>query len=594
MAGFRPIDPDYDPEKDPDYEAALARYVEANPDSPEAGRWAALGRGGGAGKVPSAVASMAMGASAPVKAKPSLMEALRTPSPLETRALDAIYGPVPTSKDQLTDEELDAAVQRQLGPKENWNKPPAPTPEGEALYADLEAAGHEARDAENDPPLPDVSLPLPGEPPEAHAPAPSVDVKSLPIQVERRTPLPPDAWRVGRAATVSDTNRAVAESAAPGSGTAPPPPTPADGVPPAALAEARKVMGMSPLDGALRASSGNRLIAALTRAGGTAIGRGQGAGYDALDANADAPMREYGLRQQETEKQRAMDARAGDADPASAQSRSAWAMMEELIPGVSAKVPAEGRSAARAKELFPWAKEVLDRDAQRASLTSKGEEARLGRENALKVAAIRARGKGGGKGGMTPAQELQREKFDQSLREKASKDSVEGSELSDTLGRLEGALAKGDDMPGVGRFMGRAAAWGLGSDEDIQVRTDLAKLGNIILHARSGSAVTPSEQERAEIESGTAPGASVQKVQIAGKAAVAVMRKAEANLRAKYPGRTWETIGTEGGWVPGGKGAAPAAAPGGAHPQADAALTWAKAHPEDPRAATILQRLGAQ
>lgn len=523
MGGIRPSSND-DP--DPDLEEAIRRYVEANPDSEEAGRWNALG----APKPLAALSSMAVGAG-------------------------------PKRPEEMSPDELDAAVQEKLGPKSGWKAPPKPTPQGEAVYADLLEAGR----ASQDPALPSASMPLPSAPVAAEVPsAGSVRPASTRAEPQLRGNMfaaekPPNFEPDPLVTPYLDDEGPAPPGSAPPAAVAGPPSQqrqPADGVPPEALAAARKELGLSPLDQALQSSANNRLIAGMVRAGGMAIGRGTGAGYDALDENAGAPLRDYGLRQGEAEKQRALTARAAEADPASAQSRSAWTMMEELIPGVSAKIPPEGRSAARLKELFPWAKEVLDRDAAKASLTAKGEEARLGRENALKVASIRAKGKGGGKGGLTPAQELQREKFDQSLREKASKDSVEPSELSDALGRIEGALAKGGDMPGVGRGAGRLAAWGIGSDEGIQLRTDLTKLGNIILHARSGAAVTPTEMERAQIETGTAPGATEQQVQIAGKAAVAVMRRAEANLRAKYPGRTWETIGTEGGWVPGAKGAA--------------------------------------
>jgi hypothetical protein len=389
----------------------------------------------------------------------------------------------------------------------------------------------------------------------ARTPPPMDDAANALVSMAKDASAPPPSARaapsvgVGRTADVRVPNVAVAQGlGAPSPGNAA---TVAAAAQPSPLQLAQQVQAAGappaaapvpdPLQLALEASRRNRFIAGLTRAGGAMIGRGTGPGYDALDENADRPLADLALTQADAARKKAAAATAQDADPNSPQSRMAREFLASVLPGMAKRPEFAGASYATLSR-GPLAKFLeANVDLQKERIRAQGE-----------IDKVRA--KGGGRGGLTPAQELQREKFDQSLVEKATKDAEGASELSDSLNRLEGAL-KGGDLPGVGRVVGRLASWGIGSDEGIQLRTDLAKLGNIILRARSGAAVTPSEAERAAIETGTQPGASEQQVQIATKTAVDVMRRAERNLRAKYPGRTWETIQEAGGWAPGATGA---------------------------------------
>ncbi len=80
--------------------------------------------------------------------------------------------------------------------------------------------------------------------------------------------------------------------------------------------------------------------------------------------------------------------------------------------------------------------------------------------------------------------------------------------------------------------------------------------------------------------------------------AVTDTMKLEMQAALRSPGQVMDKFRElhGGAGSPAGGGAAPAAAPtgGGAHPQAQQALEWANANPNDPRAAAIKQRLGVQ
>jgi hypothetical protein len=166
--------------------------------------------------------------------------------------------------------------------------------------------------------------------------------------------------------------------------------------------------------------------------------------------------------------------------------------------------------------------------------------------------------------------------------QKASKDFEEPASYEDALKTLDEAL---ENKAGVGRLEGRLANIGIGSDQAIRNRQAMATLGNAVLRARAGTAVTPTEGERVQIETGLAPGATEEQFDVGARALRTVMRRAAASSRAKYRPEVVETIQSRGGYVP------PAAGPA---PEDTAALQWLRANPGHPQAAAVAQKLKAK
>lgn len=564
----RSLDPGYDLEKDPEYEAALARYVAQNPDSPDAGAVRALD----APARPADVAGIQVRRTP--TPEPDRRAALALAIARKEDLTPFITQPGPDARPAPTTRPLDEALtELQTKPGPGVRSPPttaAALPEGHWMRraggaiasgaADLAgSAGRGLARLIDDPTrhewfdAPGSNSPAPDEPPSAPPePAAPASSPARPVVAGKLPPVPPPSGRTAPERPLTDAQgqnimaalrgpvRDITREASGLPPSGPPPSTPAPVQQATAPPGPPAAPGVDPLQAAERAASQNRLIAGLARAGGTAIGRGNARGYDVLDANADVPMQELGAERADAERKKGAAALAMDQDPSSPQSVMGREMADAVVPGFSAKYP---RATYAEMSRGPFAKLLeMNVDLQKARI------------------ARMPKGGAGGKKALTPTQELQREKFDQSLREKASKDSEGASELSDTLDRLEGAL-KGKDLPGVGRVIGPLASHGVGSDAGIRMRSDLQRLADVILRARSGAAVTPSEAERLAIESGTSSGATEQQVRIATQTAIGIMRRAERNLRAKYPGATWEQLAAEGGWTPGSKTATGPAAP---------------------------------
>jgi hypothetical protein len=288
-----------------------------------------------------------------------------------------------------------------------------------------------------------------------------------------------------------------------------PAPAPASTPPPAPAAPSEALDDATLMARAQEAVRNNTLLANLARAGGMAIGRGNDPAYRALEQQAGAPLEEFGqrdaLRQRELAAARAM---------------------------------AAGKSA-----------QDFQRELKQMDITGR-------------VAAAKARG--GGRGGLTPYQMLmQADREDRRLEgdiQKASKDYEEVAGWEDAVKTLEEAIAKGDPA-GVGRISGRLSNWGIGSDEGLRNRQAMATLGNAVLRARAGQAVTPSEAERVAIETGMQPGATEEQFDLGARATIAVLRRAGASRRAKYRDPVNAEIERRGGFVPPKAGAASTGGP---------------------------------
>lgn len=336
----------------------------------------------------------------------------------------------------------------------------------------------------SEPPAPPPSAPAaPAAPPSAapavaNARTPAAPVKPLTAQQGQNIMA---ALRGPVADTVADaTGTARPAAPAPAMAAAPPrapmaPPAPTGGVPD----------GPSALELALQQSRGNRLIAQLTRAGGTAIGRGSGPGYDTLDEGADRPLQELSLRQQEAAQQKAAAGLAADSDPNSPQSVMARALVGQVVPGL-AKSPGFERASYSTLARGPLAK-FIDANADLQNLRIRGQQ-----ERDLLRAKQRAAGVGGG------AKEADVQKL--------GKDLENLPQVRADLELLRSTIAQGGDMPGLGWWDSRKPDF-LQSGEDVRVRQAARRVLNARLHALGGANVTPQEFERISAGYGLGPGA---------------------------------------------------------------------------------------
>lgn len=394
---------------------------------------------------------------------------------------------------------------------------PTPTPEGEALFADLQAADRAsqpslmerviaarpkgpnllAKAAEYLPamlggggkgiPMPDVPVMLGGRggAPAAPAPAPTPPAPPpppAPAPTVQRAPAPkPAAPRMALEAPPNFTMQVpptpyADEGSSP---VAPPPPTATATAPaPAGIPD-----GPSALELALQQSRGNRLIAQLARAGGTAIGRGSGPGYDTLDEGAGRPLQELGLRQQEAAREAAAGAAAADADPNSQQSVMARALVAEVVPGL-AKSPGFERASYSTLARGPLGK-FIDANADLQNLRLRGQQ-----EIDLLRAKQKAAGAGGG--GLGKAGDAQLKE----LGEQYTKAGMPGffQQYSEAKRILDDPKYR-DDLPGYGRLAGRLPDE-LVSADGVALRQSL---GAMLAEYRKGvTGAGMSDAERAE------------------------------------------------------------------------------------------------
>jgi hypothetical protein len=394
MAGFRPVDLE-DPEKDPEYIQWLAKTALGQDAGPPPG-----GAPPQMAKAVDGAAAMTAGArpdfgitvlgSIPADQAESEAQALRFKSMSPDEKMREINR---TTFRQVPPDPMDDLPDR---PSPGQAFAPTRTP-GETQQAPAalqELWGRITNPQGMTAPLPAGSAPPP-EPPPA---APSARALA---EVPGSRPAPRPRPQLEKAVEVTTPNAVRVQSAGigPGAAAVPPPsaaPRPVDGVPPEALAAARQVLGMDPLDSALKASADNRLIAGLTRAGAMAIGRGTGAAYDALDANADRPLEEFGLRKAESAEAQAKQAQAADADPNSPQSQQARATLGAVLPGFAERFPS--MSAAQIKSNFPMFKELIERETGLQRIRAEGAETR-------RTQAEKARGGGAGGGKILPSTE---------------------------------------------------------------------------------------------------------------------------------------------------------------------------------------------
>jgi hypothetical protein len=556
-----------DIEKDPDYEAALAAYVAAHPESPDAGVQRALD----APARPADVAGITVR-----RAEPSRAEQIAKVTAEGGDLTPFVTQPAPDARPPAVERpgSMDAALtamQTRPGPGARTMpapfRAPPPTPEGEAMLADLEAAGRKGAGLE-DQPLPDVSMPS------LEMPAPA----EVPKGLER------PAVQVSRAAHVNVPRSAVAQTEDRGAGGAPSAPPAADD--PTTKALRAVVAGASPamgggdggLEAALQAASGRRLVAGLARAGGAMVGRGNDPAYAQMIGEADRPLEDFKARRAVAEQDR--QRQALEAAAAAAKGKEAFA--EEMGRGklevergeldVKRKAEAfkerKGAGGGAAGGLKPH---EIDQDFQklgeavstirgRANLNRTRQES-LDRADRLSALVL---GPNGDIANLTPQQVRE---ASTSLASLISNGSVSLSQIEELTPQT--LAAKWANVKQ--KFLNEPQ----GADAQEFLRNMLETAGR------------ETKVIKQQIHEGQAQGIP----------AFAHLRKvdpARYNAILKGAGLDPSAVDDSGLERPQAAAPSPTAAPGVQHPQAASALAWAKAHPGDPRAAQILQRLGVQ
>lgn len=263
------------------------------------------------------------------------------------------------------------------------------------------------------------------------------------------------------------------------------------------------------LERAQRSASDSRLMAALTRAGGAAIGRGTGQGYDALDAAAEVPIRDYQQRKAERDArskaaidaeertrrrgredlqmsalQREEDQARLEADPASAESSVARDLLAKMVPELAARPELKNATAAQIKRQFPFAKEILDDQLRRMQMAAGADERRLRREEMRERQEAATAAK-------------KQEKVDRDVKELAEDVGKMGApNFYSQAGEAQGIIeANPKDLPGFGTFGGRTPDF-LTSGEGIALRQSI---GQMLAEYRKGvTGAGMSDAERSE------------------------------------------------------------------------------------------------
>lgn len=299
--------------------------------------------------------------------------------------------------------------------------------------------------------------------------------------------------------------------------------------------------GPTDLDAALQSGADRRLLAGLVRAGGTAIGRGRGPGYDALDAEADRPLAELSLRRGEAQRVASETQAASDADPTSPQSAMARALVAKVLPGVERESWFAGASYARLSS-GPLAKLLdMNTELQRERIKAQAE-----------IDKTRASRGAGGAG------------FKEADVQKLGKDTEGLARIKADVQMLEqlANLPAGTDIPGAGVLDTRKPGF-MQSQQDTDAYQATLRVAAELLHQQSGASVTPQEAERFLESRGMGKGTTEQQFRAGAKALVRDLRAEVAAKTAKYSPATRREATTRGvimGLEPG----APAApAPGG-------------------------------
>jgi hypothetical protein len=220
-------------------------------------------------------------------------------------------------------------------------------------------------------------------------------------------------------------------------------------------------------------------------------------------------------------------------DPSCPQSRAAWAVVEQLLPG-GAKVPPEGRSAAQAKAMFPMFQEIIDREMAREQMRARSEEGRLNRAHEARLAGMR---RGAGLGGAREADV-----------QKLGKDTEGLAQVQNDLALLEKTISGTGDIPGAGVWDSKKPAF-MQSGDDINIRQAAVRVAARLLHEQSGASVTPSEAERFMEGRGLGPGATEDQFRAGIQALASELRAALRAKAAKYRPEVVQTLQRRGGVV---------------------------------------------
>lgn len=273
-------------------------------------------------------------------------------------------------------------------------------------------------------------------------------------------------------------------------------------------------------------AASNRLIAALARAGATAVGQPNNAGLDALAENADRPILDA--------RERALD------DPNSPESAMARDVIGRALPEAKIAPWFKGLTARSANN-NPMLRALLSRAPKASDLMAERKQADLEQyhRDLGRAALLRAQRTGGAAAADRAEKRLETDV------QKAGKDLEPNAQMKADLETVI-AAAEESDIPGVGVVAGRLPDWLL-SSEGVQTRQAAQRLMNGILRAASGQAVTPSEAERQLAARGMGPGATEQSFRLGLQALAKEAQSAMTRTQAKYRPQVLDELGSRGG-----------------------------------------------
>lgn len=395
-----------------------------------------------------------------------------------------------------------------------------------------------------------------------------------------------------------------------GTGGTPPPLAPADlppRPPPAPLDDA----GLMAAQGA---AAQQRLIAGIGRAGSTLAGafsprsRVDNSQWDAMDANADQPVKDY-VAQKTARGDAAKAAElAALKDPTSAQSKAFQARVAKMLPGFYSPEDLAQLAAADADQVLQYGQIRGTLDERKQAHADKATELAQGKDLALrgissheKIAREnnateleKARLALGGKDNTKTFEHTSglRKELMGSPVYKAAQESVTSNRQIQKV--LSGTPSPAGDMAGVFLFMKTMDPGSSVREGEYANAQNAAgvpeRVRNAYNRAIAGELLSPGQREDFKKQS-----ASLAGVRAAAYRQLADQYKSEATKAGLDPSGVDFGLGVED--EPGsGGGAAPVASKARQDPEAAEALKWAQARlktaPDDPDAQAILKRLG--
>lgn len=343
----------------------------------------------------------------------------------------------------------------------------------------------------------------------------------------------------------------------------------------------------------------NRLIAGLSRAGGTlARGRGQvtaadNAAYSALDQEAEAPVQDLLTEQKSDAAEASNEATEEANDPDSPKSKAIQSMIQKLYPGKFTPEQLSKLSAADAQDVVF---KPLELDEKIKEAQANHQMLRQDRIDKAQTKATDAQSK---------VYTTMRKDMESFRGNQAMQQAALAVLNSDKALALVQSTPTPQNLNLLADEMGKIATGGVPGEHGTQallpnnLYTKVAEIKSWVTGHPNASSADVSEYLQNnkdyinQVKSIAAKGLHDYRTNIAKgyKARVSPDQYQEASDDYGLGGARAPDASQP---APAPASAPPAQSPAASHPQAQAAMQWAQNNPGDPRAKIILQRLGQQ